>query len=302
MIRTTLALALCASLHAAPIAIHPVEEARIDVSHSIGFPLGGLGTGYVAFGQYGFVHEFLGDREPESMSPGTWEYTAKDAKESAAPALAEATKRLEDAKSAATPPASAVLAKLEKSLAKAKTAANQAASPVGFAPSKFGFVIRDIPGETVSVLQTTQAPWLPEAAPFQSATASALPPKGRVVFTDPATELEVTVDAFSPLLPHDLATATLPVIVADVTVKNTGAGPRRLALSLEHGSNATPVEGKSGRIEIRSDKGSLAFASDGAESVAKGISKSVFLSPGGTETSRFCIAWHYPKVENYTRY
>lgn len=298
----TIALAVCSALHAAPQAIHSLEEARIDVSHSLGFPLGGLGTGYVAFGQYGFVREFLGDREPDSMSPGTWEYTAKDAKESAAPALAEATKLLEEAKSAATPSAPAVLAKLEKSLAKAKIASDQAASPAGFAPSNFGFVIRDIPGETVSVLQTTQAPWLPEAAPFQSATASALPPKGRVVFTDPATELEVTVDAFSPLLPHDLTTATLPVIVVDVTVKNTGAGPRRLALSLEHGSNATPVDGKSGRVEIRSDKGCFAFASDGTESVAKGISKSVFLSPGGSETARFFIAWHYPKVENYSRY
>jgi hypothetical protein len=30
-------------------------EAWVDVSHSLGFPLGGLGTGYAAFGQYGFV-------------------------------------------------------------------------------------------------------------------------------------------------------------------------------------------------------------------------------------------------------
>lgn len=303
MIRTTtIALAVCASLHAAPKPFHPLEGARIDVSHSLGFPLGGLGTGYVAFGQYGFVREFLGDREPESMAPGTWEYTAKHAKESAAPALAQATKRLEEAKSAATPPAPAVLAKLEKAVTKARAGADQAAKPEGFAPSKFGFVIRDIPEETVSVLQTTSASWLPEAAPFQSATASALPPKGRVVFTDPTTELEVTVDAFSPLIPHDLATATLPVIVVDVTVKNTGAGPRRLALSLEHGSNLTPVEGKPGRVELRSDKGTLAFASDSAETVAKGLSKPVFLSPEGTETTRFVIAWHYPKVEWYTRY
>ncbi len=35
MIRTTtIALALCASLHAGPKPIHPLEDARIDVSHS----------------------------------------------------------------------------------------------------------------------------------------------------------------------------------------------------------------------------------------------------------------------------
>jgi uncharacterized protein (DUF608 family) len=293
----------CSSAFAAALEpIYPVDEARIDVSHSLGFALGGLGTGYVAFGQYGFVREFLDDREPESMAPGTWEYTVQHARESVAPALEQATRRLKDAKVSEPAPAPAVLKKLERAMDKALAAEKQVNSPEGYAPSNFGFVIRDIPEETVSVLQTTPAAWLPEATPFQSATASALPPKGRVVFTDPSTELEVTVEAFSPLLPHDLATATLPVIVVDVTVRNTGSGPRRLALSLEHGSDATPVEGKSGRVEYRTATGTLAFASEMTEAVAKGLSRPVYLSPDGTETTRFIISWYYPKVEWYTRY
>jgi len=295
--------ALLPAASAAPATpIHPVADAWVNTSHSLGFPLGGLGTGYVAYGQYGFVRAFLDDREPESLAAGTWEYIAKDAREAAAAAVPFTQKRLADAKAAATPPAPKALARLEKAVAQAEAAAARAASPAGFVPSTFGFVIRDLPGETVSVLQTTPAPWLPEAAPFQSATSASLPPKGRVVFTDPSTELVVTVDAFSPLLPHDLATATLPVIVLDVTVENTGAGPRRLALSLENSVPAIPVEGKPGRVLFPSERGQLAFACASAEAAPRGLSAPVHLSPGGTETLRFYVAWHYPKVEWYKRY
>lgn len=282
--------------------LHPVADSWIDTSHSLGFALGGLGTGYLAFGQYGFVRAFIDDREPTSLAAGTWEYTAQAAKDAADEAITLAKKRLADAQAAATPPAPRVLERLEKAVAQAEAVAARAASPAGFVPSSFGFVVRDIPEETVSVLQTTPAPWLPEAAPFQSATSAALPPKGRVVFTDPSTELVVTVDAFSPLLPHDLATATLPVIVLDVTVENTGAVPRNLALSLENSTAATPVEGKPGRVLFLSESGQLAFASASAEATDRGLSAPVFLSPGGTETLRFHVAWHYPKVDRYTRY
>jgi len=301
-----LLLPAAASLRAAettPAApLHPVAEAWVDVSHSLGFPLGGLGTGYVAFGQYGFVREFFDGREPESLAAGTWEYTAADAKTAAAAALPVVKKRLSSAQAAATPPAPKALARLEKAVALTQAAADRVASPAGFVPSSFGFVVRDIPGETVSVVQTTPALWLPEATPFQSATASALPPKGRVVFTDPSTELKVTINAFAPLLPHDLAVATLPVIVCDVTVENTGVGPRNLALSLEHSIAATPVAGKPGRVLFTSKSGQLAFDCATAEAAPRGLSAPVFLSPGGTETLRFYIAWHYPKVEWYKRY
>lgn len=285
---------------AATPPVRSPDKGWVDVSHSLGFPLGGLGTGYCVFGQYGFVRIQFDNREPESLVAGTWEYTAAQAKAAPGDELLNVTGKLAAARSSAAAPK--VIQRLEKRMAQAYAAGERATSPAGFAPSSFGFVVRDEPGETTSVLQTTVAPWLPEATPFEKASSIALPPRGQVIFTDSATELKVKVDAFTPLLPHDLAVSTLPVLVCDVTVENTGAGPRRLTLALENGATAQAVVGKSGRVVFNTPSGQLAFAADGATATAKGVSLPVHLSPGGTETLRFYVAWHYPKVETYTRY
>ena len=50
-----------------------------DVSDTLGFPLGGLGTGFCAFGRYGFVHVNFDGRPRDSghgLDAGEWEYTA----------------------------------------------------------------------------------------------------------------------------------------------------------------------------------------------------------------------------------
>ena len=54
-----------------------------DISDTLGFPLGGLGTDYCAFGRYGFVHVNFDGRPRDSghgLDPRQWEYTASDAK------------------------------------------------------------------------------------------------------------------------------------------------------------------------------------------------------------------------------
>ncbi len=74
-----------------------------DISNTLGFPLGGIGTGYSAFGQYGFVHVNYDGRARDGVhgqSAGEWEYTADAAKVSAAANLASAQERLSKAKAA----------------------------------------------------------------------------------------------------------------------------------------------------------------------------------------------------------
>jgi len=65
---------------AAPYLSEP--EAWVDVSHSLGFPLGGLGTGYSAFGRYGFVKVNFSGRPVDNMKTGVWEYVQEPDKKS----------------------------------------------------------------------------------------------------------------------------------------------------------------------------------------------------------------------------
>jgi uncharacterized protein (DUF608 family) len=54
----------------------------VDVSHSLGFPLGGLGTGYSAFGKFGFVKVNFDGRPTDKLGAGLWEYTQEPAEKS----------------------------------------------------------------------------------------------------------------------------------------------------------------------------------------------------------------------------
>ncbi len=62
---------------------HEVTDTWVDVSHSLGFPLGGLGTGYSAFGKYGFVKVNFDGRPSDLLGAGRWEYTQEPALKSA---------------------------------------------------------------------------------------------------------------------------------------------------------------------------------------------------------------------------
>jgi uncharacterized protein (DUF608 family) len=275
----------------------------VDISNTLGFPLGGIGTGYSAFGQYGFVHVNYDGRARDGVhgqSTGEWEYTAEAARVSAAANLASAQERLSAAKASATAVTPARLARLQSSADEAQKLVDKAASPAGFVPSTFGFVLRE--GDTTKVLQTNAAPWLAKASTFERAQAKVFLPRGQVVFTDAASGLRVETDAFTPVLPHDLKTSEIPVQVLDLTVENTGRARRKIALSLENSIAGQPMDGAAGRIVFKSETGELSFAADGGQTGANGVGVALDLAAGAKKTTRFYIAWYYPKVDKYVRH
>jgi uncharacterized protein (DUF608 family) len=306
--RVVMMLAVCclavASAGAQSTAASSKDAAAgwVDISNTLGFPLGGIGTGYSAFGQYGFVHVNYDGRARDGVhgqSDGEWEYTADSARVSAAAGLASAQEKLSAAKASTTPVNAAVLARLQRSVEGAQRLVDKVASPSGFVPSTFGFVLRE--GDTTKVLQTNAAPWLAKASSFEHAQTKEFLPRGQVVFTDAASGLRVQTDAFTPLLPHDLKTSEIPVQVLDLTVENTGHVRRKIALSLENSIAGVPMDG-AGRIVFKSATGELSFAANGGQTSANGVSVALDLRPGAKTTTRFYIAWYYPKVDKYVRH
>ncbi len=152
------------------------------------------------------------------------------------------------------------------------------------------------------MLQTNAAPWLEKASTFERAETKVFLPRGQVVFRDAQSGLRVDVDAFTPLLPHDLKTSEIPVQVFDVTVENTQRKARKVALSLENSIAGQGVEGAAGRIVFKSATGELSFAANGGQAGANGVSVALDLAAGAKKTTRFYIAWYYPKVDRFVRH
>ncbi len=223
---------------------HAIPEEWVDVSHSLGFPLGGLGTGYSAFGQYGFVKVNFDGRPSDLLGAGRWEYTQEPAQK-----------------------------------------------------SKFGFAITD--RDERHVLQATPAEWISEATPAKRVTASAFLPRARAVFTPASDAFIAEVNAFTPLIPHDLESSTTPVQIFDVTVENRRSEPRVLTVELRH-ADSGKVDGSS--VIFRSDSGELGFAADEGVATERGVSVDLHMFPAGRETVRFYVAWNYPKFEGSKRY
>lgn len=74
-----------------------VDEAVVDVSHGLGIPFGGIGTGYAVFGKYGFVNvNFNSTPDLEQIRNNTsWEYTKQPLQSPEfALVLAEGTEKL----------------------------------------------------------------------------------------------------------------------------------------------------------------------------------------------------------------
>lgn len=289
-------LALGAVLTSLAAAAQPTADVWVDVSHSLGFPLGGIGTGYSAFGQYGFVRVNFDGRPEDGLNAGEWEYTGEDARRSDEE-FVKVQRQLAAATNSPTPPAPKVLARLQKKFDEAAALRARVTAPEGFVQSTFGFTITD--SEDSYVLQTTPAKWKPDALPFTAATVSAYLPKGSAVFTDDDAKLKVTVLGFAPMLPHDLTNSTLPVQVFDVTVANTGSTPRQLLLALE---NAVAGTAAGDLVIFKSASGEMAFAAVEGVPTEKGVAVKVDLPPGGKLTQRFFIAWHYPKIDGQNRY
>ena len=190
--------------------------------------------------------------------------------------------------------------RLKSDLRRAQQWIDRVASPQGFAQSSFGFVLRE--GKVTKIVQTNPATWLSDATPLQEAQTTVCLPKGCVIFSDSSSDLRVEVTAFTPLLPHDLASSTLPVQVLDVSVQNTGGSSRQMTLSLENQIDGQQVPGKAGRIVFKSPTGEMSFAAEGGQASGRGVGIPLNLAPGATQTARFYIAWFYPAVDKYQRY
>jgi hypothetical protein len=60
-------LSNCEASHGKPAARR--NACWVDVSHGLGIPFGGIGTGYLAFGKYGFVKvNFNSNPDPETLA------------------------------------------------------------------------------------------------------------------------------------------------------------------------------------------------------------------------------------------
>ena len=275
---------------------HTDSTSWINVSGSLGFPLGGIGTGYSAFGKYGFVRVNFDGRSKDGLNAGEWEYTAEQVIQNDA-SFKKIEEELKTVKSIQPAVDAKVISRMQRKYDKALKFHTMATAPEGFVQSSYGFTITE--GETSYIIQTTPANWKKGALPFEDAKISACLPKGTGIFTDPEANLKVTINGFTPLYPHDLVNSTLPVQIFDVTIQNTGTTPRQFDLSLE---NSVIGKAMTDRTIFNDGKGDIVFAANKGIATEKAVSVNVSLGPGGEITHRFYISWYYPKVDTYQRY
>ena len=139
----------------------------VDVSHSQGVPLGGLGNGYVMYGKYGFIRANL-DNWPDKYSYGfetpesIWGYHKRpDAKFNV----------------------------------------------------PWGFVVKE-GKENWNLISDGSSDG------FEKMSAYAYLPKAKFNLSDEKKGLEINIEAFTPLVPHDLVISSTPVQIYDITLKN----------------------------------------------------------------------------------
>ena len=284
------------SLHAQSAVAAKDSTAWINVSESLGFPLGGVGTGYSAFGKYGFVRVNFEGKSRDGLSDGQWEYNVDQIRKTDL-SFSKIEQELNDAKNAATPVPARTLTRLQQRYDRALKVHNMATAPEGYVQSSYGFTIAD--GEDNYIVQATPATWKKGAIPFENAKISAFLPKGNAVFSDKEANLKVSINAFSPMIPRDLASSTLPVQVFDVTVSNTGNTPRLLDLSLENSVSGTAAND---RTVFTDSKGEIVFAANEGVASDKAVTVKLSLAPGSEITKRFYVSWYYPVVDKYKRY
>jgi uncharacterized protein (DUF608 family) len=235
------------------------DNSTVDVSHGLGIPFGGIGTGYSVFGKYGFVKPNF-DSIPDRA---TMDYNGKGPKES--------FNYLDEPEHKA---AYALLLRVDS---------------------------------TTHALQETPVPWVPNSIPARCVRAFAALPKGHFTFALSDPTIAVSMTAFSPMVPHDLRTSTIPVQVYDVTIYNTAATKRTVTLQLRHRDALTVSADKAIFTE---STGNMAFACIHGHASESGVSAAFELAADESRTVRLLIAWHYPKfstpspaaTDTYTRY
>src|SRR5215469_14421235 len=111
------------------------------------------------------------------------------------------------------------------------------------------------PYEGSSGLGTRNAPGLVRLA---SATFTGEFPLARIDFTDPALPVRVSLDAFSPFIPHEPDDSGLPVAILRYRVTNPGTSPAKVSIAWSIDNPTGRTESKDTRVNDYRDSGQLA--------------------------------------------
>ncbi len=224
------------------------NEQYVDVSHGLGIPFGGIGTGYSVFGKYGFIDVNFDSAPNEDtknyphIKRQAWDYTFD----------------------------------------------RQADGPMAF-------VLQE--GDSKIVFAEKCPYWLEKTETADSIKCYAYLPKGYFVLEKKGLDLEIMIEAFSPMIPHNLEHSCIPVQIFNVFIKNTSPSHRSVRMSLLQCDRMRP----NGQTAVYNDKhGQVAFYCADGSADYTGVHKDVVIAPGQTELVRFIIAWHYPYFKTFS--
>lgn len=137
-------------------------------------------------------------------------------------------------------------------------------------------------------------------------------PIGIVTYKDASMPVSVTLEAFSPFIPLNTDDSSLPVTILQLTIHNTGAKAVDVELA-GHLSKAGMVNRHvSGKGFVfwecasdpsadasKPDHGTMGLAlvdAAGKTPTESGLSRSLSLAPGQSDTVTFLITWHFPNL------
>lgn len=169
-----------------------------------------------------------------------------------------------------------------------------------------------------------------DASGWKNVTFTGRWPIGNVAYTAPDTPLKVSLEAYSPFIPLNLADSSLPVTVMEYTVENTGDIEEEITLS-GHLNNAAGRRAKleesrfTDRIETphlkglfhglkitgpadqeitsKLDVGSMAIVALDQPNVtidpaANTIGATLKIPAKSSRTAKFAIAWFFPNIKH----